>query len=86
MAQWKESTCRCRRRRLEPFSGKTPRAAEQPGARTLESTPCNERSRHGAKFTHHIWRIAPLATARESLHAAAKTQHSGGKNKIILNE
>ena len=55
------------------------RAAKPVGhAHALESMPYKEGSRHSAKFTHHIWRGAPLAAARES-HAAARTQPSWKK-------
>ena len=39
----KESTCRCRRHRFDPWSGRIPRGLEQlsPRATTMEPVPCS---------------------------------------------
>ena len=68
---------------FDPWSGKIPLATGQrsPCATTtdrmcLEPVLCKRRSKDSEKPAHHKQRTAPLTTARESPHAAAKTQCS----------
>ena len=69
----KESTCQCWRHGFDPWSGKTPHAAEQlsPHASATEPglcawSPCSATRRGlNEKPAHHSYRGAPLAPARD---------------------
>ena len=78
-----ESACQCRRHRFEPWSGKIPHAAEQPGPWATTTEPAclepvlrNKRGRDSERPTHRDEEWPPLAATRESPRTEMKTQHS----------
>ena len=78
-----ESACRCRGHGFEPWSGKSPHAAEQLGPWAIITEPaCLEpvlrykRGRDNERPAHRDEEWPPLATTRESPCTETKTQHS----------
>ena len=78
-----ESACQCRGHGFEPWSGKTPHAAEQLGPWATTTEPAclepvlrNKRGRDSERPAHRDDEWPPLAATRESPRTETKTQHS----------
>ena len=79
-----ESACQCRGHGFHLWARKIPHATEQLSLCVTSTEACMPRthavkqgkSHHFEKPVHHSKEEPPLATARESQHAATKTQSS----------
>ena len=76
-----ESACQCRGHGFEPWSGKTPHAAERLGPWATITEPArlepvlhNKRGRDRERPLHHNEEWPPLAATRESPRTETKTQ------------
>ena len=81
----KESTCQCRRRGFDPWSGEMPHAAELLSPRAAATAACTPSSLYSTREALELRLELPLLSAtREKACMAMKTLHSQKQMKKII--